>query len=226
MRYMLGFAAMLMLVIVGCCLASFDFHIEGLAGLVLGDKAKRRYSLMSLGEAIPGSSKDERGALSLEVVYFFFGFALPLLQLVLLTVLWVVPLSLKLQQRLYVACEVSTSWAALDVFAVGVVAALLEISKFAQFMVGHRCDPLNKFLGKHLDRALGGDDKCFDVSTELTRGAWVLLPAAFVSGVVGVVLLRKAKAKLDERVERARAKDDEASDDSASSSDEEDSLSL
>ena len=179
---------------------------------------------MSLGEAIPGSSKDARGAISLEVVYFFFGFALPLVQLVLLAVLWVVPLSLKLQQRLYVACEVSTSWAALDVFAVGVVAALLEISKFAQFMVGHRCDALNRFLGKHLDRALNGDDKCFDVSTELTRGAWVLLPAAFVSGVVGVVLLRKAKAKLDERVERARAKDDEAS--SASSSDEEDSLSL
>ena len=46
------------------------------------------------------------------------------------------------------------------------------------------------------------------MSTELTRGAWVLLPAAFVSGVVGVVLLRRAKAKLDERVERARAKDD------------------
>merc|ERR1712167_139486 len=163
----------------------------------------------------------ERRAVSLEIVYFFFGFALPLVQLVLLAVLWVVPLSLKRQQRLYVACEVSTSWAALDVFAV--VAALLEISKFAQFMVGHRCDALNRFLGKHLDRALGGDDKCFDVSTELTRGAWVLLPAAFVSGVVGVVLLRRAKAKLDERVERARAKDDEAS--SATSSDGEDSLS-
>ena len=217
---------MLILVVVGCCLASFDFHIQGLAGLVLGDKAKRRYSLMSLGGAIPGSSNDARGAVSLEVVYFFFGFVLPLVQLVLLAVLWVVPLSLKRQQRLYVACEVSTSWAALDVFAVGVVAALLEISKFAQFMVGHRCDALNRFLGKHLDRALNGDDKCFDVSTELTRGAWVLLPAAFVSGVVGVVLLRKAKSALDERVERARAKDDEASDDSASSSDEEDSLGL
>jgi len=45
-----------------------------------------------------------------------------------------------------------------------------------------------------------------------------------VSGVVGVVLLRKAKSALDARVERARAKDEEAS--SASSSDEEDSLSL
>ena len=85
---------------------------------------------------------------------------------------------------------------------------------------------LPESLACALDRALGGDDKCFDVSTELTRGAWVLLPAAFVSGVVGVVLLRKAKAKLDGRVERARAKDDEASDDSASSSDGEDSLSL
>ena len=111
-------------------------------------------------------------------------------------------------------------------FAVGVVAALLEISKFAQFMVGHRCDALNRFLGKHLDRALAGDDKCFDVSTELTRGAWVLLPAACVSGVVGVVLLRKAKAKLDERVERARAKDDEASSSSDSDDSGEDSLSL
>ena len=45
---------MLVLVIVGCCLASFDFHIEGLAGLVLVVKAPAKVgSLMSLGEAIP-----------------------------------------------------------------------------------------------------------------------------------------------------------------------------
>ena len=43
----------------------------------------------------------------MSVSLLLFGFALPLVQLVLLAVLWVVPLSLKLQQRLYVACEVA-----------------------------------------------------------------------------------------------------------------------
>ena len=78
----------------------------------------------------------------------------------------------------------------LDVFAVGVVAALLEISKFAQFMVGHRCDA-QQVLGS-TSTATGAYDKCFDVSTELTRAPGCS-PAAVVSGV-GVVLLRKAKA--------------------------------
>lgn len=208
-----GFAGLLALVVYGCSVASFDFHIEGLAGLVLGDKATQRYSLISLGTAVPASSRDPRGAgaLSLEVVYFFFGFALPLVQLVLLAVLYLTPLSLHYQRKLYVACEVATSWAALDVFAVGVVAALLEIFKFAQFMVGDRCDFINTFLGRHLDRALNGDDTCFDVSTELTRGAWVLLPAAAASGVGGVWLLRRAKTALDARVEHARAKDEASS---------------
>lgn len=217
-----GFAGLLALVIYGCTVASFDFHIEGLAGLVLGDKATQRYSLISLGTAVPASSRDPRGAgaLSLEVVYFFFGFALPLVQLVLLAVLYLTPLSLHYQRKLYVTCEVATSWAALDVFAVGVVATLLEISKFAQFMVGDRCDFINTFLGRHLDRALNGDDTCFDVSTELTRGAWVLLPAAFASGIVGVWLLRRAKRALDARVEHARAKDEaSSSSDSDSSAD-------
>ena len=124
--YVLGFAAMLVLVIVGCCLASFDFHIEGLAGLVLGDKAKRRYSLMSLGEAIPGSSKDARGLSRSRSSTSSSDSRCRWSSWYYSAVLWVVPLSLKLQQRLCVACEVSTSWAALDVFAVGVVAALLE----------------------------------------------------------------------------------------------------
>ena len=195
----LGFAKNAIFVIVGCCLASFDFHIEGLAGLVLGDKAKRRYSLMSLARPSPGSSKDARGALSLEMVYFFFGFALPLVQLVLLTVLWVVPLSLKFQQR--------TVRGVRGEHVVGGFRCVCRwrrgrFIRDLQVRAIHGRPPLRRSndSGKHLDRRLGASDRGGDVSTELTRGAWVLLPAAFVSGVVGVVLLRKAKAKLDNRV--------------------------
>ena len=41
---------------------SFDFDIRGAAGWVLGpDDARRRYSLFSLGEAVPSSSRNPRG---------------------------------------------------------------------------------------------------------------------------------------------------------------------
>ena len=205
-----GVAAMLvgtlLLLVAGATLDSFDFEIKGAAGWVLGpDDARRHYSLVALGEAVPAASKDPNGpgARALASVYFAYGFALPLLQLPMLLMLWLLPLSLGHARRLYVACEVVNAWAALDVFVLAVVVALVEISQFAAFMVGDRCDLINKLLAKVLDKQLDGDDVCFDVVTELNRGAWLLVPAAVVSGVVAQYLLRFAHKALAQRSRRA-----------------------
>ena len=171
-------------------------------------ESRRNYSMVSLGNAIPTSSRQPKGpgALALQAVYFFFGLGLPLAQLVLLSVLWAAPLKLKAQRALYVTCEVATAWASLDVFMVAIVMALFEISQFAAFMVGDKCDGLNKLLKKHLDGALDGDDVCFDVTTKLSGGSALLVPAAIISGVGGIFLLRLAHNALEAREARARAK--------------------
>jgi hypothetical protein len=44
-----------------------------------------------------------------------------------LTPLWLLPLSLKQQHKLLVACEIIEAWSTLDVFIVSLIAALMEI---------------------------------------------------------------------------------------------------
>ena len=63
------------------------------------------------------------------------------------------------------AAEFLSSWSSIEVVAVSLIVALLQIQKFALFIVGDACDSINSILVK-LDKPLHLDsvDKCFDVS--------------------------------------------------------------
>jgi len=65
-----------------------------------------------------------------------------------------------------VVMEVLNAWSAIDLFVVSVVAALLEIEQFVQFIIGDWCGLINKIL-QHFDEVLNGKDKCFDVQTKV-----------------------------------------------------------
>ena len=64
----------------------------------------------------------------------------------LLIILWSVPLSNKTQRHLFVAAQVMNAWSALDVFEVSIMAGVLEIERFAQIIVGTKCDGLETLL--------------------------------------------------------------------------------
>lgn len=70
--------------------------------------------------------------------------------------------------------QVLNAWAALDVFVFGLIASILEISQFSQFIVGDKCDEINVLLKKYANTLLDGDDRCFDVQTTLGAGCWIL----------------------------------------------------
>ena len=57
-----------------------------------------------------------------------------------LLVLWVMPLTLKAQRKIFVLTEVTNAWSGLEVFVVSIIAALLEIETFAQFLVAPYCE--------------------------------------------------------------------------------------
>ncbi len=52
----------------------------------------------------------------------------------------------KTLNKLFVAAEILSAWSTVDVFVVSIVAALMEIRQFAQFMLGGHCDEINKIL--------------------------------------------------------------------------------
>jgi len=87
------------------------------------------------------------------------------------------------------------------VFVVSIIAALLELQQFAQFIIGNRCDLINKVLVKYADDMLHHDDKCFDVVATLNTGCWVLFAACVIYVVVGALVIRGCHKSLKARLE-------------------------
>jgi hypothetical protein len=145
------------------------FRVKGLTGYLLGDAANVRYSMVSVGRRMAYKQADPWGMAFLQVSYFVFGLATPVALIGLVAVLWLCPLPRRLARKLRVATEITSAWAALDVFCVSIAAALLEIGQFAAFAVGSKCRDINYILANGFDAPLHlrGDDKCFDVAAYL-----------------------------------------------------------
>ena len=192
---------------------SFNFDFQGAAGLVLGDKSQSSYSTLSLGEQIPLSVEepDSFGIRWIELTYFVFVLSMPFVCLVAMFMLFSVKLSVKAATRLYVMAEVASAWSALEVFMISVVAALLEVQQFAAFIIGDKCDGINKILSSFLDKPLEGDDVCFDVVATLSPNCVWMWSSAILTMVVSYTMLRIAHRALEDRVEEAYGEDREES---------------
>jgi hypothetical protein len=66
------------------------------------------------------------------------------------------------------------------VFDATIIVSLLQLSQFAQFMIGDKCEAINPFLEKYFDTVLDGDDTCFDVVAILEPGCWILFGASLI----------------------------------------------
>jgi hypothetical protein len=208
----LTIVAAIILLGIGVCTDSFNFLFKGAAGLVLGDKAETSYSLLSLGEQIPLSVEDpdDFGIRWIEITYYVFALGMPFGCLGVMAAMFVVPLTTRSASRLYVLAEVANAWSAMEVFVISVVAALLEIEQFAGFIIGDKCDGINKILEAFLDKPLHGDDKCFDVVATLGPESWYLFTGAALSSLVSFALLRLGHIALEDRYEKVGGGGDEA----------------
>jgi uncharacterized paraquat-inducible protein A len=100
------------------------------------------------------------GGSFVRVAFLTLALFMPLLLVALLALLWLLPLRLAAARRVYVLCEVVRAWAALDVFGVSLVVALLEISQFAEFIIGNKCDAINVLLRKVCETCVQGGGVC------------------------------------------------------------------
>eukprot|EP01116_Phalansterium_solitarium_P006535 TRINITY_DN1886_c0_g1_i2.p2 TRINITY_DN1886_c0_g1~~TRINITY_DN1886_c0_g1_i2.p2 ORF type:complete len:383 (-),score=130.37 TRINITY_DN1886_c0_g1_i2:315-1463(-) len=188
----------------GITVTSFAFEFKGLAGWALeliGTPSYKTYSLVSLGLEMPGAAMDPNSIFIrvLQVTFFIFSIGMPLLHLLSMLLLWVVPMTSRGQRRLFVICEVLNAWSALDVFIIAVIAALLEVRQFAAFIIGDRCDAINKLAAKYMGAMLDNDAKCFDVIATLHAGCWLLFGACLVYTVVGTLVMRTCHSAMRER---------------------------
>lgn len=179
------------LLITGSVIDSFQFQFRGAFQLLLNflqEDSFTSYSIISTGLALPSSAlnPDSFGVRFIQVTWFSFAIAIPLCYLLLLLVLWLTPLTPRLQRGVFVVTEVFNAWSALEVVVVSIVAALLELQQFSQFIIGSRCDIINPLLAQYFGPYLDGDTKCFDVIATLDDGCFFLFAACAIYIIVGL----------------------------------------
>jgi hypothetical protein len=196
----------MILLAIGIGTDSFNFEFKGAAGLFLEDP-KQSYSVLTLGQNIPKSVSDPNdfGIRWIEITYFLFAVGMPFTCLMVMLLLLYSNLTIQSATRLYVLAEIANAWSAMEVLCMSVIAALLEISQFAAFIIGDKCDGINKFLAAFLDKPLDGDDVCFDVVATLAPSCGYLFGGSIVCSVVSWGMLQLAHAALEERVGRENA---------------------
>ena len=113
----------LVLISVGVGLKSFHFRFKGVAGTALGNDRVRSYSLGSLGAHIPQSVQDPSsfGIYWIQTCYFFFALIMPMVCLLSMFVLFLVPMTLKQQQKVFILAEVANAWSAIEVFVIAIM---------------------------------------------------------------------------------------------------------
>jgi len=202
---------LIVLLFFGSWLQTFSFSFKGLTGFLLKSSATVDYSLVSIGTQMVEASGlgDESFAIrAMQASFFAFGIAFPLALIVSLFVLWFVPLSISRQRQVFVLAEVFSAWAALDVLALSVIAAVLEVQQFAAFIVGDACDGINVILAEYFDVLLQGDDICFEVIATLLNTSWILFLAATLCFFFAIPSLNLCEQAIEERMreeERTRS---------------------
>lgn len=201
-RLLLGTSfATIILLGVGMARKSFQFEFDGLAGLALGDKKIAEYSLLSLGSSIPMSVQEPLsiGIRCLQLAFYFYAVVTPFVCLTLLTILFVWPLSLQRQLLVLTLAEIANAWSAIEVFALSIVAALLQISTFSSFIIGHRCDLINDILKEYFAETDTDHATCYTVRSTVKWDAAFLVAGVLLNSLVVSLTLRVAHAAVDER---------------------------
>lgn len=196
----------LALVCVGISIQSLAYDVRGLVGWLFGlmDLDRRsEYSLLETGARVLSASANPNSftAILILVIFFATSVVFPLLHLLVLIFLWLTPLSLKAQRRVYVLVEVLNAWSALDVYVVSCLAALLQLRQFALWIVGDSCDFINPFIEKYLGDVVPGDPVCFDLVAKLDNGSWVLLAACIIYIIASYIVMGRCHTALEARKE-------------------------
>ena len=91
----------------------------------------------------------------------------------------------------------------MDIFIVSIIAAILEISQFALFIVGEKCDAINPILAKYFSDVLGEHNNCFSVVARLQEGCWILFASVILYTITVQVIMNVSRRALNERAGKA-----------------------
>ncbi|KAH0792051.1 hypothetical protein GPJ56_004060 [Histomonas meleagridis] len=199
-------------IIAGIYFKSFSFNFVGLLGWAMSlipIANYNEYSVLNLAIDLPEAAEypNSFGLRFTQVLYLIVTIVMPMIHILTMIILWLTPLKRKIQKGLYKTCEVMYAWSCLDVFVIAVLAAVLEISQFAQFMVGDKCDMIDPIVQQYFSQEeyVKGHETCFQVITVLLKGAYIMVGAAVMHDlttiVVNIVARRSLEGKKEDEME-------------------------
>ncbi len=190
------------LIVWGTFVDSFEFQFQGLAGWLLNDEDTRIYSIWSVGIALVDSSPDSTdiGIRWTQAVFFTFALGVPLLFLCVSCFHFFARLTIRSHRAVHVLSEVLFAWSALEVLFVSLLAAVLQISTFAQFIIGKNCDLINMLLELYFKEPLHGHAVCFNLQAYFQPGAWILLGATVAFLIAGHITFKTSSSALKDRI--------------------------
>ncbi|EGD76998.1 hypothetical protein PTSG_12574 [Salpingoeca rosetta] len=191
-------------IIFGIQTTAFTFRFKGLAAWLIaytGGSDDRSLSVWEMAVNFPHSAQhpNSGSARFVQVVFTVFAVALPVALQLILSVLWFVPMRPTAHARVFHITEIVHAWAALEVFVLAVIVALLQLRPLAQFIIGDKCTGINALLRILFDSELKGNDKCFDVETELDTGSFVLIGCSVFSVLLTLATLTLSSHAVKER---------------------------
>jgi hypothetical protein len=198
-----------LLIVIGSALPLILFEFQGLAGTAISlidqDLASVEYSPFTLAIAITnGLATDfttQIGVLFLQIVFLAFAVFTPLALNIVFLVLWLVPLRLREQKKLFFASKILAAWEALLILIVSVVAAILQISDLAQFIVknstGTICLTIEQNFG----------EKCFDVEASLLPSGGILIAGSFLQVIISIISFRMIGSVVTDRYKANKRKE-------------------
>ena len=138
------------------------------------------YSVLSVGSGVPSASLTPNavGVRFIQAMYYLLGFALPLFNVVLFGVLYMIPMTTRRQKHGFMAAEIFFSWSAVEVLLISCIFSVIQIPKFGSGLINSGCE------------------YCYTVGSSLLPELAVLALASVMSMLVNIWLYRKAHAGL------------------------------
>jgi len=140
---------------------------------------------------------------SLSVLFVVTALIVPIVQIVVLMVVWFLPLSLLMMKRLFHTIELLKAWQYCEVFLISVWVTTIQLGKISSFMINDYCGSLDSFFDFMVKYGLLNVDnaQCFYVDPSLESGFYFLLFACALLLGTTVLVSKVAKAAVVERME-------------------------
>ena len=193
----------------GCVTKSFSVSVDGIAGIIMdfgrSGSSKQAYSVFDVAAAVVRQAEDnltsQLGLNCLAVLFITCALVVPAVQVLGISTLFALPLTLRQQKRMLILNEVLAAWQYLEVYIIALLVGLMQVGPISEHLIGELCDDLFPTLEELFKLGLieEKDMTCLYISGEIENAMFVLCGAAFLLNCLSTGVTQAAERAIEER---------------------------